>query len=206
MRLTPCRLVTTALSLMLALTPALFAQVQQGSPVIDMMIRGRNALNDLRYAEADSIARRILSLGNLITKQQQVDALQLRAAAAFPDEQAEQKQDTAIAVIKQLVALDAGQGLPREISWPGLDSLYNWVASFAQPSRVVLGSRVPGSIVYVDGQPQGVIQGLRAVQVPPGRPVQISVRAENCAPWDSTVVTQAADSVRIGFRSPRCSK
>lgn len=185
---------------------SLGAQVQQGSPVVDMMIRGRNALNDLRYAEADSVGRRILLLGNLITKQQQIDALQLRTAAAYPDEQGAQKPDSAIVFIKQLVELGATQGLPREISWPGLDSLFTWVTRSAQPARLVLGSRIAGSIVYVDNQPQGVIQGLRAVQVPPGRPVQVSIRAENCTPWDSTVVTQAADSVRIGFRSPRCSK
>lgn len=184
----------------------LCAQTQQGSPVVDMMIRGRNALNDLRYMEADSIARRVLALGTLISKQQQIDALQLRAAAAFPDEQGAQRQDTAITVMKQLVELGATQGLPRELSWPGLDSLFSFVARSAQPTKLVLGSRTAGSVVYVDGQPQGVIQGLRVVQVPPGRPVKISILAENCTPWDSTVVTQAADSIRIGFRSPRCSK
>ena len=40
----------------------LSAQSQQssGSPVTDMMIRGRNALNDLKYHEADSLARRAI--------------------------------------------------------------------------------------------------------------------------------------------------
>lgn len=195
----------TAFALLVAASP-LAAQEQQGSPVVDMMIRGRNALNDLRYAEADSIARRILALGNLISRQHQIDALQLRAAAAFPDEQAEQKQDSAIGIMRRLVELGATEAFPREISWPGLDSLFALVTRAAQPAKVVVGSRVPGSIVYVDGQPQGVIQGLRSVQVSPGRPVQLSIRAENCAAWDTTVVTQAADSIRVGFRSPRCSK
>ena len=191
---------------LLAFGGPLGAQTQQGSPVIDMMIRGRNALNDLRYSEADSIARRILALGSLLTRQQHIDALQLRAAAAYPDEQGEQKQDTAISVIKALVGLGATSGIPGELSWPGLDSLFSFVARAAQPAKVVLGSRVAASIVYVDGQPQGVIQGLRTIMVPPGRPVQISIRAEGCTPWDSTVVTQAADSIRVGFRNPRCSK
>jgi hypothetical protein len=199
-------MVRTLVLAFLLLAPPLVAQTQQGSPVVDMMIRARNALNDLRYAEADSIARRILALGNLITKQQQIDALQLRAAAAFPDEQGAQYQDSAIAIIRQLVELGATGGPPREISWPGLDSLFTFVGRIAQPAKIVIGSRVSGSVVYVDGQPQGVVQGLRAVQVPPGRPVQISIRAENCTPWDSTIVTQAADSIRVGFRSPRCSK
>lgn len=191
--------------MLLAAAP-LSAQTQQGSPVADMMVRGRNALNDLRYSEADSVARRILALGNLISKQQQIEALQLRAAAAFPDEQGAQNQDSAITFIRNLIELGATQGFPRDISWPGLDSLFAMVNRVAQPARVVIGSRIPGSVVYVDGQPQGVIQGLRAVQVAPGRPVQISIRAEGCTPWDSTMTTQAADSIRIGFRSPRCSK
>ena len=194
-----------AVTLLLAST-SLAAQEQQGSPVVDMMIRGRNALNDLRYAEADSIARRILALGNLVSKQQQIEALQLRTAAAYPDEQGAQNQEAALQLIRQIVELGATQGIPREMSWPGLDSLFSFVMRAAQPARVVLGSRVPGSIVFVDDQPQGVIQGLRSVSVAPGRPVRISIRAENCTPWDSTVVTQAADSIRIGFRSPRCSK
>lgn len=194
-----------AFALILAAAP-LAAQSQQGSPVTDMMIRGRNALNDLRYQEADSIARRILALGDLLTRQQQVDALQLRAAAAFPDEEGAQHQDSAIVFIRQIVQLGATQGFPREISWPGLDSLFTFVARVSQPARIVLGSRVPGSVIYVDGQPQGIIQGLRLLQVPPGREVQLSIRAENCTSWDSTVVTKAADSLRIGFRSPRCTR
>lgn len=193
-------------TLVFAFAAPVSAQTQQGSPVIDMMIRGRNALNDLRYQEADSIARRVLALGTLLTKQQQVEALQLRAASAFPDEQGAQHQDSAISVIKQLVELGATQGMPRELSWPGLDSLFSFVARAALPARVLLGSRIAGSILYIDGQPQGVLQGLRLVAVPPGRSVALSIRAENCAPWDSTIVTQASDSIRIGFRNPRCSK
>jgi hypothetical protein len=202
------RIIRFAFASALALSAPLSAQTQQssGSPVTDMMIRGRNALNDLRYHEADSLARRVLSLGTLLSRQQQVDALQLIAAASYPDEAAEQHTDSAIAVIRQLVALGATQGIPREMSHPGLDSLFSFVARAAQPAKLVLGSRIAGSVLYVDGQPQGIVQGLRVVLVPPGKTLQLSIKAENCASWDSTVTTQAADSIRIGFRNPRCSK
>lgn len=182
------------------------ADAQGGSPVTDMMIKGRNALNDLKYREADSLARRVLALGNLLSRQQHVDALQLIVAATFPEEPGEQHVDSAIALIKQLVGLGAAKGIPREMSWPGLDSLYAFVALAAQPAKVVLGARVAGAIIYVDGQPQGPIQGLRTVLVSPGKSVALSIRAENCTPWDSTVTTLAGDSIRIGFRNPRCSK
>lgn len=191
-----------------AFAAPLSAQTQQsaGSPVTDMMIRGRNALNDLKYHEADSLARRVLALGTLLSRQQQVDALQLVVAASYPDEAAEQHTDSAISVIRQLVGLGATEGIPRDMSHPALDSLFSFVARAAQPAKVVLGSRIAGSVLYVDGQPQGIIQGLRVVLVPPGKTVQLSIKAENCASWDSTVTTQAADSIRIGFRNPRCSK
>lgn len=177
----------------------------QGSPVTDMMIKGRNALNDLKYKEADSLGRRVLALGSLLTRQQRVDAMQLIVAASYPEEQAEQHTDAAIELIKELVATGA-QGIPKEMSWPGLDSLYAFVSRAAQPAKIVLGSRISGSVLYVDGQPQGPIQGLRLVLVPPGKSVALSIRAEGCLPWDSTVTTQAGDSIRVGFRLPRCSK
>jgi hypothetical protein len=186
------------------------AQSQQGgsgmSLITDMMIRGRNALNDLKYREADSLARRVLSLGSLLSRQQQIDALQLVAAASYPDEPTEQRADSTIATIQRLIALGATQGIPREMSHPMLDSLFTMVTRASQPAKLMLGSRIPGSVLYVDGQPQGVIQSLRVVPVPPGKEVKLSIRAEGCTPWDSSVVTQAADSIRIGFRNPRCSK
>ncbi|MEX2178397.1 MAG: hypothetical protein WD801_06785 [Gemmatimonadaceae bacterium] len=198
------RLLLVAIAVCLA--APLPAQVQQGSPVTEMMIRGRNALNDLRYGEADSLARRVLALGDLLTRQQRIDALQVRAASAYPDEAGAQSTDSAIAIIRQLVALGATEGLPREMAWPGLDSLYSFVSRAAQPAKILLGARIAGAVLYVDDQPHGVIQGLRVVQVPAGRSIQLSVRAEGCASWDSTIVTLAADSIRIGFRNPRCSK
>jgi hypothetical protein len=201
------RIAVLVVALLAAAAP-LSAQSQQssGSPVTDMMVRGRNALNDLNYAQADSISRRILALGTLLSRQQQIDALQLLVASLFPDEDGQQKQDTTIQVIKTLVALGASQGMPREMSHPKLDSLYIFVARAAQPAKLVLGSRIPGAVLYIDNNPQGVLNGLRNVLVPAGKQVQLSIRADGCVPWDTAITTQSADSLRIGYRSPRCSK
>ena len=182
------------------------AQTQAGSPVTDMLIRGRNALNDLNYKQADSTARRILALGTLLSRQQQIDALQLLAASLFPDEEGQQQQDTTIQLIKTLVSLGADKGIPRELSHPKLDSLFIFVARAAQPAKLLLGSRIPGAVLYIDNSPQGAMSGLRTVLIPAGKPVQLSIRADGCTPWDSTITTQSADSLRIGYRSPRCSK
>jgi hypothetical protein len=195
---------TRALFALALLAAPLGAQTQAGSPVTDMMIKGRNALNDLNYAQADSVARRVLALGSLLSRQQQTDALQLLVAAMYPDEPGAQKADTAIGVIKRLVEMGATR-MPAEISHPQLDSLFAFVARAAQPAKLILGSRTPGAVLYVDGNAQGNIAGLRLVLVPPGKPVQLSIRADNCVNWDTTITTQASDSLRIGFRMPRCS-
>ena len=195
-----------ALSLVLSSAAAGFAgaQTQAGSPVTEYLTKGKNALNDLRYKEADSLARRVLALGSLLSKTQQIEAMQLSIAALYPEEAAERQQDSAIAMIKQIV--DAGaKGIPKDMSWPGLDSLFAFVARAAQPGRIVLGSRINGAVLYVNGDPQGVIYGLRVVLVPPNKPTKLSINAPGCVAWDSTVVVQAADSVRIGNRNPRCT-
>lgn len=197
-----------ALLTLLAVAPlsASSAQTQAGSPVTEMMIRGKNALNDLNYKQADSVARRILALGTLLSRQQQIDALQLLVAALYPDEDGTQQQDTTIQLIKTLVSLGADKGMPRDMSHPKLDSLFIFVARAAQPAKVVIGSRIPGAFLYIDNNSQGPLSGLRTVQVPAGKQVQLSIRADGCAPWDTTLTTQSADSLRVGYRSPRCSR
>ena len=200
------RIALLAVLVVVAPLTAASAQTQAGSPVTEMMVRGRNALNDLNYKQADSVARRVLALGTLLSRQQQVDAIQLLVAALYPDEDGAQQQDTTIQLIRTLVSLGADKGMPPEMSHPKLDSLFIFVARAAQPAKVVLGSRTPGAVLYVDNNPQGVLAGLRTVLVPAGKQVQLSIRADNCTPWDTTITTQSADSLRIGYRFPRCSK
>ena len=180
--------------------------VQAQGPVMDMMVKGRNALNDLRYKEADSLGKRVLSLGSLLTKQQQVEAMQLVIAANFPEETSDQRQDVAIDYIRQLIQMGGVKTLPRDMSHPGLDSLFVLINRMSQPAKIVLGARIPGSVLYLDDQAQGPITGLRTVLVSPGKATKISVRAEGCAPWDTTITAAASDSLRIGFRNPKCSK
>ena len=200
------RIASLAVVLLAVAVPAAAQTQQSGSPVTEMLVRGRNSLNDLNYRQADSTARRILALGSLLSRQQQIDALQLLAASLFPDEEGQQQQDTTIQIIKALVALGANAGIPRELSHPRLDSLFTFVARAAQPAKLLLGSRIPGAVLYIDNDPQPGATSLRTVLIPAGKPVQISIRADNCAAWDTTITAQSADSIRIGYRSPRCSK
>lgn len=188
--------------LTLAAIPA-GAQTQADSPVKDLLTKAKNALNDVNYKQADSLASRALSYGPLLSKEEQLAATQIRIAALFPEDVADQKLDSVQVVIKQMLALGA-KTMPRDISWAGLDTVVARAVRASEPAKVVLGSRIPASFVYVDGQPQGAIQGLRTVLVPPGVAVKITIRADKCTPWDSTVTVRAADSVRVGYRNPVC--
>jgi predicted YcjX-like family ATPase len=179
------------------------AQTQAGSPVNDVLKRAKNALNDVNYKAADSLARLALGYGNLLSRDEQLQATQLRIAALYPEDTGDQHLDTAMTLIREMIAAGT-QAMPRDISWPGLDTVIARAVRASQPAKVVLGSRTNAAIVFVNADPQGTIQGLRTVLVPPELPVKLSIRADKCVPWDTTITVRAADSVRIGYRNPVC--
>src|SRR5881227_3848068 len=87
---TIARVSAIALAVALAAVPAR-AQTQAGSPVKDILTKAKNALNDLKYKEADSLASRALSYGPLLSKEEQLAATQLLVAALFPEDVGDQK-------------------------------------------------------------------------------------------------------------------
>lgn len=179
------------------------AQTQAGSPVKEILTRAKNALNDLKYREADSLASRALSYGPLLSKEEQLAATQVLVAALYPEDVGDQKLDSVQVAIKQMLALGATV-MPRDISWAGLDTLIARAVKMNEPAKLVFGSRTPAAFIYVNDQPQGAVKSLRTVLVPPGVPVKISIRADKCTAWDSTVTVRAADSVRVGYRQLSC--
>jgi serine/threonine protein kinase len=86
--------------------------------------------------------------------------------------------------------------------------------SIAAPSRetprtvgtgqILLGTRGLEAVLYVNGQAQGAIDRLRPWPVPAGT-VRLSIRADGCAPWDSTVTVRPDEQTRIGYRAPGCT-
>jgi hypothetical protein len=79
------------------------------------------------------------------------------------------------------------------------------VAAPPPPSKgeVLLGTRGAGAVLYVNGKPLGVMEGLKSWPVEAGE-IALSVRAQGCVPWDSTVVVRAGQTTRVGYRQPRC--
>jgi len=70
---------------------------------------------------------------------------------------------------------------------------------------IKIGSRIPLATLYVNEQPPVVIggKGPRLVTVRAGQ-ARVSLRADNCANWDTTFTVASLDTAIIGFRAPRC--
>lgn len=190
------------------------------SIVSDLMAKGKSAFNDLKYKQADSLGRRVLSYSVLLTAPQKIEAMQLVVAASYPEDEAEQKADVAIDYIKQLVTLGAKQGIPRDLSWAGLDSLFVWVqragtgavnatsapASVApaappQQAEIRLGSPSPEAFLYINDKVVGPVSGAQWWKIPGGENVKLSIKSAKCAtPWDSTVNVAPGSQHTIGRR------
>jgi hypothetical protein len=126
------------------------AQRPQSSPAATLLIRARLALNDLKYAQADSMSRAVLQLGPQLDRAERIQALRILIAALYPDDRAAQHRDAAIQNMMLLVQLEPAAVIPGEISWGGLDSLMNQVrtatfAVLASPPRVSL-LKGPGGV------------------------------------------------------------
>src|SRR5688572_16556540 len=114
-------------SLVILLFPGLLsAQGNDRTPSRELLDRARASLNNLDYARADDAARNVLSLG-LLSRAARIEALQLIAAANYPDPPAERKEPAARSAIAQLIQMDLGLTIARELSTIGLDSLYQSV-------------------------------------------------------------------------------
>jgi hypothetical protein len=99
----------------------------QSTMVRDLVVRGRNAINDLRHGEAAIVSRQILAIGPELTRQQTIDALQILAAAMYPEGGTAQRPDSAKAILRRLVALGVRRGVARDMAWSGIDSMYTLV-------------------------------------------------------------------------------
>ena len=118
----------------------------QSSPIVDLLTRARTALNDLHYAEADSLAAAALAgFADRLTADQRIEALSLQAAAFYPDPTGggSQRPDSAMVYLRRIVRADPAAARMRpEFSWAGLDSLFAVArqTTFAATARPVDGT------------------------------------------------------------------
>ncbi len=129
--------VVTIVSVLLVISdlPAV-AQVPQsavsGAVFTDLIKKGKNDLDNFDYSAASTVWNQLLV--QPLSRQQRIDVLQLLAATLFPNDTAEQKRDSATSVIRQLVGMGARRMFVKDVSHPGLDSLYTRVVASAGPS------------------------------------------------------------------------
>ena len=139
-----------------------------------------------------------------LTPDQQIAALQLRAAALFPEEQDAEQEDSAVAVIKQLIALNV-KTIPSDMTWPGLTILVRQLDRQNQPGKVWLGSRAANAMLQVNDQPPVSIGKGKTMTVPSGNRVKIVIKADKCEPWDTAFVITADSILRFGYRPTNCT-
>ena len=96
--------------------------VQKASPIMDMIENAKNSLNNLQYTQARTAAREILSLK--LKRSQEIAALQLAAAAYYPDEPGARMTDSASMYLRRLARLMPVGGFPADLVSPALDSQF----------------------------------------------------------------------------------
>ena len=78
-------------------------------------------------------------------------------------------------------------------------------AGEAEPGSVLLGTRGLAAVLYVNDVPQGAASRLRSWPLDAGT-VELSLRVDGCAPWDSTVVVVPGEEIRLGYRLRSCGR
>jgi hypothetical protein len=150
----------------LMLSVPMIAGAQGGDRSVsrEILDRARAALSSLEYARADEAARSVLSMG-LLSREARIEALQLIAAANFPDPPAERREPAARSALAQLIQIDLGLTIARDLSTAGLDSLY----------QSVLLSTFGTSVFVRRENPLNGVDGTAPIRVRASRPSAISV-------------------------------
>ena len=121
MRIAGSRLATLVALLALTMTGSVRAQ---SNPIDDVLKLAVDAFNDFKYPTADTIARRVLTMQSA-TAAQRSRAQMVIAAAAYPEEAGAQRRGIALATLKQLLRTNYDARIPPELTWAGLDSLFD---------------------------------------------------------------------------------
>jgi hypothetical protein len=92
-------------------------------PIEDWLRQAKTAFENLNYSGAAGLARQVWPRPEA-SREQKVRAIQIAVAGLYPAEKASQIPDLAVVMIRDWAALAGPNAtFPRELSWPGLDSL-----------------------------------------------------------------------------------
>jgi hypothetical protein len=76
------------------------------------------------------------------------------------------------------------------------------VASGTGSIRIASGT--PNAALYINNRVDGVLSSPRLVNIPAGIAVRLSIRAQGCQDWDSTVTIPANSTTTIGRKFAKC--
>jgi hypothetical protein len=109
------------------------------SPITDMIARAKNSLDNLQYTSARTAAREVLALPRL-KRSQEIAALQVAAAAYFPDEESARMPDSATYYLQRLVRMMPVGSMPVDVSSAALDSqlVITRISTFGATARAPL--------------------------------------------------------------------
>jgi hypothetical protein len=108
---------------LIATLPATGLQAQGGSPINDMLLQARDALNNLNYQKARETVHDVLTLGPRLKHAQELLACEIAAAAFYPEDSSARRPDSALVYLARVARFRPTGSLPTEITWSGLDSL-----------------------------------------------------------------------------------
>ncbi|MDZ4673451.1 MAG: hypothetical protein SGI84_03290 [Gemmatimonadota bacterium] len=157
------------LRLLLALGAALGigtpVAAQVVDPIQDLLDGGRQAYNNLNFRAADSIAMVALERPEL-RRSHRLQALQLAAAARYPESAGDQYADSAMSALRRYVRIAPTAPIARDLTWRGLDSL------LAEARRTTFGASVsvPGTTA-IEG-----VNGRVSFPVAATRPAHFALR------------------------------
>jgi hypothetical protein len=143
---------------------------EAASPINDLLRSARDAINDLQYARADTIARQVLERSAILRRSQTVLAWQIVAAANFP-EVGVRDTATARAALREAILRDLDAVIPVDIRWDGLEQLhvrekreaYGMAVRVPQAELIYGGSLGDAVISVAVSQPSSVWLYARAV-------------------------------------------
>lgn len=188
------RLAYLALTAALIIAPSGRAAAQGTSPVDELISRVVTDVGDLRFSDALTRGREILSAGAALRPQQEVTLRTAMAAAFFPDFGGEPQPDSALAQFDRVVRLAPDAEIPIVLAWDGLDSLLN----IARARTFAVVVRPPTDTATVGGERRA------EVEVVASRAARYSLatrRAGGSVTLTHSVSTTPAMSARLTLRA-----
>lgn len=160
---------------------------QERDPIEALAADAQAALDRLDYAAARDIARSLLELGETSDLETEVAALQLLAAALYPEEEGQQNEAEARTVLERLVRTGPDATVPGSMSWPGLDDLLR-------------ETRMGVLALFVDAPVSTSLRGIEAeleLRARTTRPARVSVSVSPRGGGEPVILASAGNATDI---------